>query len=154
MPEMRNPKDFLAGLLFMAFALVALVVGSSYPVGTASRMGPGYFPRALGIAILILGAVLGLRGFRGASAELPGWHWRPFILVLLSALVFGLTALWLGLVVASLALVLLSSGASPEFRWKAALISGGLQALAMAVIFVYGLGIPLPVWPIFLGGGR
>jgi len=44
--------------------------------------------------------------------------------------------------------------ASEEFGWREALLSGAIQAAAMAALFIYGLGVPLPVWPVFIGGGR
>ena len=67
---------------------------------------------------------------------------------------FSLTAQWLGLVLGGLALVAVSSAASPEFRWKEALVSGLIQGAATSAVFVYGLGIPLPVWPLFLAGSQ
>jgi len=152
MPVIRSPKDFYAGLLFMAIGLADLVIVRSYPLGTSSRMGPGYFPRILGILLLGLGTLLSLRGFRSGGEAMSRWHWRPLTIVLLSVLVWGLTAQGLGLVVASLALVFMSSVASDEFRWREAVLSGAIQAAAMAALFIYGLGVPLPVWPVFLGG--
>jgi hypothetical protein len=152
MPLIRSPKDFYAGLLFMAIGLADLVIVRSYPLGTASRMGPGYFPRILGILLLGLGALLSLRGFRFGGEAMPRWQWRPLSIVLLSVLFWGLTAQGLGLVVASLALVFVSSVASKEFGWREALLSGAIQAAAMTALFIYGLGVPLPVWPVFLGG--
>jgi hypothetical protein len=150
----RNPKDFYAGLLFMSFGLAALVISWSYPLGAAARMGPGYFPRVLGILLLGLGAVLSLSGIRSTGEVLSGWRWRPLIIVLLSVGLFCLTALWLGLVVASITLVFISSVASEEFRWKEALISGAIQAATAVLVFVYGLGMSFPVWPVFITGGR
>ena len=152
MPRIGNPKDFYAGLLFMAIGLADLMIIRSYPLGTSSRMGPGYFPRILGILLVGLGALLSLRGFRSGGEAISRWHWRPLSIVLLSVLIWGLTAQRLGLVVASLALVFVSSVASDEFGWREALLSGAIQAAAMAALFIYGLGIPLPVWPVFLGG--
>lgn len=150
----RNPKDFLAGLLFMAFGLVTLVIGWAYPMGTVSRMGPGYFPRILALLLLGLGALLSLRGFRSTAEPPATWQWRPLAIILAGAGVFGLTGQWLGVVGASLALVLISSVASQDFRWREALVSGAIQAVAAAAIFIYGLGVPLPVWPAILTGGR
>jgi len=150
----RNPKDFLAGLLFMAFGVAALVIGWSYPLGTISRMGPGYFPRILAVLLIGLGGLLSLRGFRPGEEPCPRWHGKPLGIVLLSAAVFGFAGEWVGVVGASLALVLVSSLASEECRWKEALISSVIQAVAAAAIFVYGLGVPLPVWPVIFMGGR
>jgi drug/metabolite transporter (DMT)-like permease len=152
--KLQNPKDLLAGLLFMSFGGVAFVMSQSYAIGTAARMGPGYFPRALGIVLVVLGALLSLRGLRPAQEPQPEWHWRPLAVLLLGVGLFSLTAQWLGLVLAALALVFVSSAASPEFRWKEALASGLIQGAATVTVFVYGLGIPLPVWPVFLAGSQ
>src|SRR5512138_2612555 len=121
MPRIRNPKDFYAGLLFAAIGLADLAIVQSYPLGTSSRMGPGYFPRILGILLLGLGGLLSLRGLRSTGEAMSAWHWRPLSIVLLSALIWGLTAQGLGLVIASLALVFVSSVASNEFGWREAL---------------------------------
>jgi putative tricarboxylic transport membrane protein len=148
----RNPKDFYAGLLFMAFGLAALLLSGSYPVGSASRMGPGYFPRVLGTLIIVLSAALSLRGLRSSSDPQSYWRWRPLVIVLASVGLFSVTATWLGLAVASLLLVFASSAASHEFRWREALISGLILGVAAVLVFVLGLGMPLPVWPTFIGG--
>jgi hypothetical protein len=148
----RNPKDFFSGLMFMAFGLAALVLSGDYTVGVAARMGPGYFPRVLGILLLGLGGVLALGGFRTTTEERPVWRWGPLSIILLSVGVFILVGQLLGLVLASLILVLISSLASDEFNWKEALISGLIQGVVAVVVFVYGLSMPLPVWPVFITG--
>ena len=38
--RIRDPKDFWAGLLFVAVGIAAIVLGSRYTLGTAARMGP------------------------------------------------------------------------------------------------------------------
>ena len=55
MPFIRSPKDFWAGILFIAFGTAAIAIAVNYPVGTAGRMGPGYFPRGLGILLILIG---------------------------------------------------------------------------------------------------
>ena len=52
----------------------------------------------------------------------------------------------------ALLLVLVSSTASQEFRWKEALIAGVVLGAAAAALFVRGLGVPLPIWPGALDG--
>ncbi len=148
----RNPKNVYAGLMFMLFGLAGLVISWSYPIGRASRMGPGYFPRVLGILLLGLGALLSLSGFRSTGEVQLRWHLRPLLIVLLGVGFFCLTVKWLGLVVAGMALVFISSVASEEFRWKEALISAAIQNVAAVAVFVYGLGMQLPIWPVFITG--
>lgn len=147
----RNTRDVLAGLLFMAFGAVALFLAQSYAIGTAARMGPGYFPRLLGFLLLGLGAlqlVLGLRSRIVAPLDL---HWRPLTILLLSVSLFIVLTPWVGLVASGLALALVSSAASREFRWKEALVVGVVLGAAAAALFVRGLGVPLPIWPAFPG---
>lgn len=147
----RNPRDFYAGLLFLAFGVAALVMAQAYPLGTAARMGPGYFPRLLGVLLVAGGGLQALLGLRSTLDPPPAWHWRPLFLLLIGVFLFMLAAPHLGLIIAGLALVFVSSLASREFRWREALVLGLLQGAAAAALFSYGLGVPLPVWPQFGG---
>ncbi|MDR1936702.1 MAG: tripartite tricarboxylate transporter TctB family protein [Candidatus Accumulibacter sp.] len=150
----RKPKDFYAGVLFMAFGIAALVFSWAYPLGSASRMGAGYFPRVIAFLLIGGGAILVLSALCSAREQAKiVWRWRPLAIVLFSVCLFSWLMNYLGLVVTSLLLVLVSSYASPEFRWKEALINGLLLGLAAAALFVRGLAIPMPMWPAFLGGG-
>lgn len=149
----RKPKDFYSGLLFLAFGLAALFLSKSYLIGTASRMGPGYFPRALGIVLICLGAILCLMGLCSSQEAKISWHWRPLLTILFSICVFSWLAEPLGVIIASILLVCISSTASKEFKWKEALVSGIILGVMSTAIFVYGLGIPLTVWPTFINGG-
>ena len=148
-----NSKDLAAGLLFMAFGLAALVISSSYAPGTASRMGPGYMPRALGVLLLVFGAALSLRGFRPSHEAASAWRVRPLIIVLASVAAFSFIARWTGAIAATIALVFIASLASSEFRWKEALAVGAILGVVSVIVFVYALGVPLPVWPAFAGKG-
>jgi hypothetical protein len=147
MVKIPRPKDFYAGLLFVAFGVFAIIVAWNYPLGTAARMGPGYFPRLLGILLIVLGAALSLTALRGRGAPLPGWKWRPVSIVLLSVVAFGLVLTHAGLVLSTIGLIAVASTASREFRFKEALLSGLLLAALSVGVFVIGLKLQLPIWP-------
>lgn len=149
----RNPRDFYAGLLFVAFGIAALVMSQAYPLGSAARMGPGYFPRLLGVLLVVLGGLQAVISFRAATPVKLEWNWRPLAILLFGVALFILLAPWLGIVIAGLVLVFISSAAGREFSWREALIAGLIQGVIAGLLFVYGLGVPLPVWPRFLGGG-
>jgi Tripartite tricarboxylate transporter TctB family len=150
MAFVRHPKDFFAGLLFIAFGIAAIAIGSHYALGTAARMGPGYFPRILGMLLIALGLALALRALRLNGPPLPGWKWRPVLIVLASVAIFGMIVNHAGVVASTVLLIVAASAASHEFRFRESLIAGiALAALAVG-IFVIGLKLQLPIWPAFL----
>ena len=152
MQWIRHPKDFWAGALFIAFGTAAITIGASYPVGTAARMGPGYFPRVLGLILVVLGLILAVRALKLTGAPLAMRNVKPLLIVLGSVLAFGLAATRLGIVAATVLLIVISSTADREFRWKEALISSAVLAALTVAAFIWGLGVQLPVWPPFLTG--
>lgn len=153
MSLIRNPKDFGSGCLFAGFGIAAIAIGSSYPVGTAARMGPGYFPRGLGVILIVLGAIMILRSLRKTGAGLSLPTMKPLLIVLGSVLLFGLTVVPLGLVLATVLLIVASSTASHEFAWKEATIASVVLAVFVVVVFGYGLKLQLPIMPAFLTKG-
>jgi hypothetical protein len=151
MKAIRGPRDFWAGLLFIAIGAFAVAVAINYPMGTAARMGPGYFPRALGSLLVILGAFSVIRGLRQAGQPIMKWQWKPIIIVLGSTIVFGLIVQSVGLALSTIFLVVVSSSASHEFRPKESVIVAVFMAVLCTAVFVYALNIQLPVWPQFGG---
>ena len=154
MSAIRHPKDFFAGLLFIAFGVAAIVIGSNYTLGTAARMGPGYFPRILGILMVTLGALLAFRALRLQGTPVPAFKWRPTLVVLVSVVLFGLVVEHVGLLLSTVGLIIGASAASHEFRWKEAIVSGVFFALLAIAVFVLGLKLQLPIWPVFLFGSH
>jgi hypothetical protein len=147
MPRIRHPKDFWSGVLFAGLGIFIIVYGSKYTLGTAARMGPGYFPRILGILLSVLGLVLALRSLRLSGPPVPEWKWRPTLLVLGSVVLFGYIVPVLGMALSTIVLIVIASAAGREFRYKEALVSGVLLAALAVGVFVVGLGVSLPIWP-------
>jgi hypothetical protein len=147
MAVVRSPKDLVAGLLFIGTGIAAIAIAANYTLGTAARMGPGYFPRLLGMLLIVLGAILAVRSLRLTGPPLPGWKWRPVLVTLGSVVVFGLIVNHAGLVLSTMLLIVMASAASHEFRPREAVISGiALAALAVGV-FVIGLKLQIGIWP-------
>jgi hypothetical protein len=150
--RIRNPKDFWAGVLFALVGTAAIVLGSRYNLGTAARMGPGYFPRILGMLLIALGSIIALRALRLDGPAIPPWRWWSTALVLGSVVLFGLIVNTMGLAVSTVILIVLASSASSEFRWKESLVSGVFLAALAVGVFIIGLKLQLPIWPTFLHG--
>lgn len=150
----RDPRDFWSGVLFIAIGLAAVVLGRRYSFGTASSMGPGFFPSVLGSLLAVLGLIACLRSIRRTKAVVVMGAIRllPLVVVLASVVLFAVALPKLGLVVASMLLVATSRLAAPGFRWLEVLVFGSLLTVFCAAVFVWGLKMPMSLWPPFLGG--
>lgn len=150
--QTRNPKDFWSGVIFIAVGAAAAFLARAYPMGTAMRMGPGYFPAVLGVLLALLGIFVLLRSFVRPGAALGRMAFGPIALVLGPIVLFGLLLRPLGLVGAILLLVMASAGASRRFRWPAAALLAAGLAVGCAILFVRLLGLPIPLRGTWLGG--
>jgi hypothetical protein len=141
--RLRLSADLLTGLLFVALSGFVLVYGSRYALGSAVRMGPGYYPTLVASALLLLGLVLVVRAlFRDGEAIGP-IKWRPVVFVLLGTLAFALLVERIGFVIAALVLVVLVRLADRGFRLlEVLLLSAGLIAFISA-LFWFGLSLPI-----------
>ena len=152
--KLKNPKDFWSGVMFalIGFSFAIIVKVFEYPMGTGSRMGPGYFPYVLGIIMGVIGIVIIVQAWISEGAPVAKFAWRPLFWVLLAFVIFGLIAKVAGLVISIVILVIVASYGGHEHRWKEAVISSVILAAASAGIFVYGLKLPFPIWPPFITG--
>ena len=150
--KIRNHRDFWAGVMFIAFGLLFMVLSRQYQIGTAAKMGPGYFPMILGGLMALLGLLVLLPSIRATAHELKVGKidfWANG-LVLLAVIVFALTLPKLGFIVALVLLILISALASHEFRLKEALISSVVLLAFSWLVFVKGLELQFPFLPTFL----
>lgn len=156
---MRHPalrllarKNVLAGLMFIAIAALGLWVSRHYPVGTALRMGTGYVPRLLCWILMGLGAAILVQGLceQDPPSEPGGWAWLvPLVVVTASLVAFALAIEQLGLVLSILLLVGIGALAARDITtWEALAAALVLVVLSWA-IFILGLGLTIPVWPVW-----
>lgn len=140
--KLKSQKDFFSGLMFLlvggGFAAVA---GTSYTVGTAARMGPGYFPMLLGGLLAVLGAAIifsALTIERREDESVGVIAWRPLFFVLLGVLSFGLGLTKLGLYVCVFILIAVSSLADRDIRFKGLLtgLAFGVPVSLAGIFFV------------------
>jgi hypothetical protein len=143
----RLTKNFLAGLLFSAFGVFGLWLARGLDTGTASEMGPGYFPRALCILMIALGGLLSITDLRQTPERPEGWAWRPLLLITASSLAFALLLKPLGLVAALAVTIVLGSAAGNLLRPLPLALLVLVLIVANVGIFVVGLQIPIPLWP-------
>jgi len=196
--QIKNGKDFWAGLMFTGTGIFFMVASRAFAMGTSVRMGPAYFPMVLGGMLVLLGLAIVVRAFvskvhhsldvfpfrwvlalagcaligvawataqwfasMGPIANLVHWGLSGLALFLLLA-AFGPRALWiilagttafgyllkpLGLVIATAILIFVSAWGGHEFKLREVIISIIVLAIFGVGVFVYGLGLPMNVWP-------
>lgn len=155
----KSKTTLFSGLLFTTVGLVFSAWATTYKLGTASNMGPGYFPLLLSGLLVLLGIANIVKSIITETTDDVGsFAVRPLFFILLANVLFGillggLPAIGLrpfGLVVAILALVIVASLADPTSSKKQSLILAMLLAGVSTVLFVWLLGMPLPVLPWFI----
>jgi len=147
--KIKSKKDFNAGLMFIAIGLIFAIGAFNYPMGSALRMGPAYFPSVLGWMLVILGVVIFFDSFFIEEASPKPTGWRGILWILGSVAIFGLLVGPLngGLVAATVAACLLSAYGGWEFKWKEQLIATVVLTVSTISAFYYGLGLPFRLWP-------
>jgi hypothetical protein len=147
MMRIRSPKDFWAGLIFVAIGGAFILLAQQYRLGDMHRMGPALFPILVGALLAVLGAVIALRGLVIDGAPVPRFHARPIGVSLLAIVLFGVALQWLGLVAAVAVLVLVGAYAAHGARLRENLALAAVMILFSVAVFVWLLGLPLPLWP-------
>lgn len=161
--RIKSQKDFLAGLMFTIVGTAFAWGATNYTVGEGARMGPGYFPLMLGIALAVLGLII---TFTALVVETEGGDrvgtiaWRPLGFVIGANLLFGLLLAGLprfgipafGLIVAIYGLTFVAALAGDEFKFKEVAVLATVLAAISYGAFVKLLNLQFPVWPSFLVG--
>ncbi|NYZ14356.1 tripartite tricarboxylate transporter TctB family protein [Azospirillum sp. RWY-5-1] len=138
-------RDSLSGLMFIAFAAGFAFLSRDLSLGTALRMGAGYFPLLLSAVLGVLGLVIVLRALVAGGTAVEGVSWRGLALVSASVLVFGLGLGGLGLGPAVAGSTILAAMASGRARpLGIAMLAAFLVAFTW-LVFIRGLGLPIPM---------
>ncbi|MGE0716441.1 MAG: tripartite tricarboxylate transporter TctB family protein [Alphaproteobacteria bacterium] len=140
--------DVAAATLFAVAGGIGLVATRNLPVGSAMRMGPGYLPTAIAWLLVGLACLLALRAVLRPDGEaMPGWNLGPIAAVVGALGAFALLVDPIGLVGATLALLVISRLADRPFRpWETVAVAVGGAAFS-ALVFVELLRLPLALWP-------
>jgi uncharacterized membrane protein HdeD (DUF308 family) len=135
--------------LCLVVGVVIAAAAQFHALGTAARMGPGYFPLCLGVILALLGIAQMFRACHGREDHIPleAWDWPTLLLLTGAVVLFAAAIYWLGLVLALAFLVILSSAASHEFTWKGTLANLFVILALNLSVFVYGLSLPFQLWP-------
>jgi hypothetical protein len=145
--RIRSPKDFWAGLFFIAAAAGFMLLSRQYSMGNMHRMGPALFPTLVGALLAGLGLIIAARSFAIDGPPVPRFHARPILISLVAIALFGVALAHFGLIAAVAVLVAVGAIASRESRPLE--VAGLIVALIVfsVGVFAWLLGLPIPLWP-------
>ncbi|WP_107328163.1 tripartite tricarboxylate transporter TctB family protein, partial [Agrobacterium pusense] len=105
------------------------------------------FPTIISSLLIVFGLVTLGRGILRDGAQVGDINWKGLGLVTLSVCAFGFLLERAGLAIALSLLVLISAAASERFRLEGRAILGLLALVVFCVVvFVEGLGLPMPIF--------
>ncbi len=170
--KIKSERDFWSGLMFVVVGVGFAIGATNYSMGPecpandpcaanlwarmsqlSAHPGAGYFPLGLAILLAILGALV---LFKSLTIESEGGDrigtiaWRPLLVIVTGIAIFGVMLEPVGLALTVPVLIIVASLAGDEFHWKSALLSAFVLTAFSWLIFVYGLKLPIPVWPALL----
>ena len=143
--ELWENKDFLSGVMFIGIGALGIFMAQDYPMGSALRMGPGYFPIVLSGILMLMGIYCLIQGLLHPEKIVASWSVRALIILPIATIIFGLLMEHAGFIPALIVLVFVSASAGNEFKlWEVAVMAVGLTVGSWA-LFIWGLGLPYPL---------
>ena len=139
--------DFISGVALIALGIGAIAYSDDLDLGKMSRIGPGAFIWLASSGLILFGAILCVRSLLHGSETPTGWPWRGVIMVTASILCFSLLLRPAGLLPACFLAYFIAGLAAEKPRPLELAVAGAAMALFCAALFVWGLGMPLPLLP-------
>jgi hypothetical protein len=147
MAHILQKKDFWAGTLYIVFGVAGYWIGQNYPMGSAARMGAGFFPAILSLSLVCIGLLSVGRSIVWHGETVQRIAWKPLFVIVSATILFGIFLQFAGLIVALFVLVLATAAASRHFRFDIKAVFGLVLLIAFcALVFVVGLGVPMPLF--------
>lgn len=141
-------QDFWSGALFIILGVTAFATGLGYRMGTASRMGPGYFPLMLSALLVILGTIIVAVSTRTRGEDVSFGYLRPGLIVLGAVVMFALLIKIAGLFLTAFAVVFVAAHSTRDARTMEAVIVSLVLATSSCILFVGLLKQQIALWPI------
>ncbi|WP_233838820.1 tripartite tricarboxylate transporter TctB family protein [Paraburkholderia sp. ZP32-5] len=157
----RAGKDRLGGALMILIGAGAAQQGITYSLGTLAAPGPGLFPGALGVLLMLIGLALAVTGKRAPAAArtsaattaaaaalepAPRAEWRGWFCIVLSIVAFIVLGSHGGLVPASFAVAFIAALGDRDNTLLSACVLGAAMAVVSVVVFWWLLQLQLPLF--------
>jgi hypothetical protein len=133
----------------IALGLAAAVQGSSYPIGSLSRMGPGFFPVALGVILALAGLAIAVTARfeeNAVDAKSLAPEWRGWFCICAGIVAFVVLGKYGGLVPATFAIVFVSALGDRENSLAGAALLALACVVVAIVVFRFALQLQFPLF--------
>jgi len=144
--DWRNNRDFWAGVFFIFTGAAAMIISRDYPMGSALRMGPGYFPTVLGGLVVVFGLYVLIKGLINNEKIIGNWSLRALFVLPAATWLFGEMMEAVGFIPALFVLMYTSALAGKEFKFLEVTVMAVVMTVACTGLFIYGLGLPYPLF--------
>ena len=143
---LRHNRGFFSGLMFIGIGALGIYMAQNYPMGSALRMGPGYFPIVLSSVLILFGIVMLVQGVLKPELMDSNWSLRALFILPGATVLFGELMEHAGFLPALIALIIVSALAGSEFRLKEVLLLAVGLTFGCWALFIWGLGLPYPLF--------
>jgi len=132
-----------SGTIFLVIGLLGALLSRNYELGTATRMGPGYFPFALSILVALLGGGGVVQSLlRRERADMPHWEWLDLFFLLLGVVLFALLIDRAGLLAAVAGLLVPSCYWRLRHRPVEVVVLCAVLTAFTGAVFIETFGLP------------
>jgi hypothetical protein len=142
-------RDYYAGALMLVIGAVTVWQGAGYHFGSLTRMGPGFFPVALGVLLALLGIAIAAGAVRKRSAieavDAAPAEWRAWACILAGVAAFVVLGKYGGMLPATFAIVFLSALGDRDNTVRSAFVLAVAMCIVAVVVFWWLLQIRLPL---------
>lgn len=141
--------EVIAAALLIGLAGYVLFEANQLRVGNFRVPQTGFFPRLLGLLLVLLTGVELVRALRQAATttspgKIDGDGWSRIGATLAIMLGFALVLEWLGFLLATFALMVLLLRAIEAPSWPKVVIVASITSVLSYGLFAWLLGVPLP----------
>lgn len=158
--EAVRKRDFYAGGLMMLIGLGIALKGATYHLGTPMHMGPGFFPTALGVLLVLVGIAIAAptlaaspEGEETDESILPEHpEWWSWFCILMSPVLFIFFGSYFGMIPGTFSCVFIAAIGDRNKTWKSTFILSTVVTIFGVLLFSYFLQVPMPIltWGISL----
>jgi hypothetical protein len=146
MVRVKSPQDIGAAIVFIVIGLAGLYLGKNLTFGTASQMGPGFFPTWLNFLIIAIGVGVGVKALAVEGPPIERFQLRPILFIIAAIVIFGFLIQAVGLALSAVLMTFFAAYARRDVKVTETILLAAGLAVFSVILFIYALGQAVPAW--------